>query len=244
MNPVKEENMITMKEFMNQLVERENRGGARTNGSTNNQNKKKRSNPNNSIFNEDFADKKRSQNDNSKINSNKSKTRYSSTKPSYNNNNDNSDNDFYSDYDDYGFDDEDGYEDARFSINQDEQKFTGNQKRNSSDKISKNSMMRNNMSIEELEAVMMKRWGTNSDRFTADPREYEEGYDNDDNYSDGNTNSDGGIFFRGKAVRDPWEEDSKDNGRQTKQSKYNQEFYDEDDEGYEGESSMRSKQRG
>merc|ERR1712071_526618 len=44
--------------------------------------------------------------------------------------------------------------------------------------------------------------------------------------------------------RDPWEEDSKDNGRQTKQSKYNQEFHGEDDEGYEGESSMRSKQRG
>lgn len=112
------------------------------------------------------------------------------------------------------------------------------------------SMMRSNMSIDDLENVMLKRWGTNAKQWTAEPNEYDE--------RDNNSNKDEGIFFRGKAVVDPWEEqvnknnninnqeiaevkrDKKDKKVRTKNKKKS-EFYDEDDEGFEFKKSKRRK---
>lgn len=116
-----------------------------------------------------------------------------------------------------------------------ESQYSNSQKKESKygerKKVSK-SMMRNNMSIEELEAIMLKRWGTNSAQFTADPREYEE---NNDDSDPGNGES---MFFRGKPVLDPWEKEEKKKSKKWKEDK---EFYDEDDEGYEFTKSKRQK---
>ena len=113
-------------------------------------------------------------------------------------------------------------------------KYKDNQSMDSNKKTSNKvpkSMMRTNMSIDDLEAVLMKRWGTNSEQFTADPREYES--DDDENYYNKSSKQDDGIFFRGKAVIDPWEKEQRSKEKKKKRQKKVEEFYDEDDEGYE-----------
>ena len=122
-------------------------------------------------------------------------------------------------------------------------------------------------SIEELEEIMNKRWGTDVNTFTKD--DY---YDDDDDEMEGETEtSSSAPTFRARPVKDPWGENDKDQQSslfrkhdpqlekslqkvhknqervkrertsQNQQPKHYQqqtrEFYDEDDEGYESSSS-------
>lgn len=92
---------------------------------------------------------------------------------------------------------------------------------------------------------MTKRWGTTLEKWTADPNEYEFVYD------DSTTKQEGGVF-RAKPVLDPWQEQEQQGKQQTESifsaddvvlnrvrrnqerlRNQQQEFYDEDDEGYE-----------
>eukprot|EP00978_Attheya_sp_CCMP212_P023801 scaffold73687_cov36-Attheya_sp.AAC.3 len=120
--------------------------------------------------------------------------------------------------------------------------------------------LRSGKSIEDLEAIMNKRWGTQLQAFQANPNEYEM----DDEQPEGSGG--GGGIFRSRPVLDPWDETPKpkENNGKTRDDvslekvRQNQErlrrmrnnggssspndtasqgspieFYDEDDEGYE-----------
>jgi len=202
---VKEDSMITMKEFMNEMVERENRSPLPKSKSTSTSgpSRERRNKASPASYNQkDEQDSYHSP----------SPPRTNQPRP------------------------------ARPAIPETE-KETYKPSRENRQQVSK-SMMRNNMSIEELEAIMMKRWGTTSEEFTADPKEYEEesNYPKNNNHDDpdSNNNDDGRIFFRGKPVRDPWEKDNPpvQNTKKKKKQRWrdrDNEFYDEDDEGYEFE---------
>lgn len=92
----------------------------------------------------------------------------------------------------------------------------------------RNSMMRSNMSIEELENTLKNRWGSDDKDWTADKWELEEEdkFEEDASHEDEN----GGVFFRAKPVKDPFSDDDEQD-----------EFYDEDDEGFEGKSTKTKK---
>ena len=106
----------------------------------------------------------------------------------------------------------------------------------------KQELWQSSKSIEELEATMTKRWGTEMDKWTADPNEYEL-------FVDDPGDAEGGVF-RAKPVLDPWQETTTQEAplsdyneddvvmnrvrrNQERLQRKQQEFYDEDDEGYE-----------
>ncbi len=176
---------------------------------------------------------------------------------------------------------------------------------NNNDNQIKNPMLQNSKSIEELESIMLNRWGTRLEKWTADFDEWEVVYDDDNSQGNQDTDNRGelnlntslksGKKVRSKPVLNPWDkvekqksyEKSKDDdgnsqdtnasvfksakdrqnsvlervrknqerfklqkggqeGDTNEKGKYDEEyeteldFYDEDDEGYEGTGSYDS----